>query len=263
MGKGASGERSRVLAPVIPIPLESGAGAFAGPQAEEVFTHSAVISTVRISPRTPVLELPWHHVRSAEDLLAVAVRIAGQPRIALDTETTGLDPAECSVRLLQIATPEEAFVIDGALDLALLAPVLADPGTLKVLHNAAFDVPVLRRAGIALPADRVVCTLTLERLLSEGGDPTTSNSLASTASRRLKVVLDKRPRAEIATTPELTEVHWEYAARDVIVLLPMLASQERELRERGLVEEALTRTRTMRAELDRLLPESAPDRIAA
>jgi len=61
--------------------------------------------------------------------------------VALDLETTGLDPRHAEIRLVQISTGEETFVIDclkrDEADLRILVEALA--GTPIVAHGAAFE----------------------------------------------------------------------------------------------------------------------------
>ncbi|MCB1507297.1 MAG: DNA polymerase I, partial [Hyphomicrobiaceae bacterium] len=97
-------------------------------------------------------------------------------RIALDTETDGLDPQQAGLVGISLATaPGRAAYIplahtsgDGDLlsettapeqvrldrAIALLKPLLEDASTLKVLQNAKFDLAILARHGIAVaPVD--------------------------------------------------------------------------------------------------------------
>ncbi|GBQ98570.1 DNA polymerase I [Acetobacter nitrogenifigens DSM 23921 = NBRC 105050] len=85
---------------------------------------------------------------------------------ALDTETDGLDPLQarmvgfslatapgraCYVPLLHEGTLDQPTgeQLDTATAVEILAPLLTDPGVLKVFHNAKFDVLILARAGAA------------------------------------------------------------------------------------------------------------------
>jgi DNA polymerase-1 len=92
--------------------------------------------------------------------------------VAIDTETDSIDPQRATLLGLSLATaPGRACYVplrhedaEGApaagqlaadAAVAALAPVLTDPGVLKVFHNAKFDLAVLRRAGAppAAPID--------------------------------------------------------------------------------------------------------------
>ncbi|MDQ3604416.1 MAG: bifunctional 3'-5' exonuclease/DNA polymerase, partial [Actinomycetota bacterium] len=74
-------------------------------------------------------------VTIAEDLAAVAKTLQGEEAIGVDLETTALSPRDGRVRLLQLATPEDTFVVDvfEAGDLSPLTEVL-EGGPVKVGH---------------------------------------------------------------------------------------------------------------------------------
>ncbi len=95
---------------------------------------------------------------------AIAAELQRADRIALDTETTGLDPRRAGLVGLSFSVrPGEATYIpvghvgdgqpdqldrDGVLD--RLRPVLEDPARPKVGQNLKFDIQVLRRAGVTV-----------------------------------------------------------------------------------------------------------------
>src|SRR5215212_6131174 len=86
-------------------------------------------------------------VATGDDLKQALAAISGHPVIGADTETTGLDPLSSRVRLLQIATPERAYVFDlfqiAAFDHAALRELLSSPQPIKVFHNAKFDAKMI------------------------------------------------------------------------------------------------------------------------
>ena len=109
---------------------------------------------------------------SAGALAAWVERAQRAGGCAIGTETDGLDPMQAALVGLSLATgPGRACYVplrhEGDLDhptgaqldtaaaIAALAPLLADPGTLKIFHNAKFDLLVLERAGAgrARPVD--------------------------------------------------------------------------------------------------------------
>ena len=83
-------------------------------------------------------------VTTAEDLAAVAKTLQSAEAIGLDIETTALSPRDGGVRLLQLATPEETFVID-AFEVSDLSPLTEalEGGPVKVGHNLKFDYQFL------------------------------------------------------------------------------------------------------------------------
>ena len=85
--------------------------------------------------------------------------------IALDLETTGLDPREHKVRLLQLATEGGTWVVDCfKVDPDPLFPVLAQKKLL--VHNALFDLGFLYQMGLCIGEDgEVVDTMLTSQLL--------------------------------------------------------------------------------------------------
>ena len=94
-------------------------------------------------------------------------RAAAAPLLAVDLETSALDPIDCQIAGYALADAEgrAAYIpvghrgelgveVEGQLDAELvreaLRPVLEDPSVPKVLHNAKFDTKVLARHGIQL-----------------------------------------------------------------------------------------------------------------
>ena len=84
-----------------------------------------------------------------------------QPRVALDTESTSLDPLQADLVGLSFAwsATDAVYVPIGHTEgqqvprdraLELLAPLLEDPSVPKVGQNLKYDLAVLRRAGVEL-----------------------------------------------------------------------------------------------------------------
>jgi DNA polymerase-1 len=129
-------------------------------------------------------------VAAAEDLAAIAKRLQDAEAIGVDVETTALSPRDGGVRLLQLATPEETFVIDvfEVTDLSPLKEVLEN-GPIKTLHNGKFDYQFLYDLhGILLSP--VFDTMLAAQVLS-GGNYAASYSLEAVAERYLDESLDK------------------------------------------------------------------------
>ena len=84
------------------------------------------------------------------DLLPqIAEALEKAEAVGVDVETTALSPRDGEMRLLQLATPDETFVIDvfAVRDLSALKEVLED-GPTKALHNCLpLDTLVLTPSG--------------------------------------------------------------------------------------------------------------------
>jgi ribonuclease D len=92
-------------------------------------------------------DTPFTLVTDKQTAEAALTAISQFSTLGADTETTGLDPFRSRVRLLQIATPEHAFVFDlfayPAMADAPLRQWFADPHVTKIFHNAKFDLKML------------------------------------------------------------------------------------------------------------------------
>ncbi len=130
--------------------------------------------------------------------------------------------------LVQISTRSRDYIIDPlAVDLAPLGVVLADPGIVKVLHGAEFDILLLKRElGIEFAGlfDTRVAAASL------GFE---APGLASVLDEWLGETLDKRfQRSDWGKRP-LSEGQLDYARSDTCFLLELAESMRADLREQG------------------------------
>jgi len=172
-------------------------------------------------------------VTDAYDLAGIAEPLEDAEVVGVDIETTALSPRDGRMRLLQLATPEETFIVDvfEVGDLAPLKEVL-ESGPVKVLQNAKFDYAFLKAEhGISLSP--IFDTMLAAQLLA-GGDQSPSYALEAVAERHAGIELDKSARGE-DWTGELSEAQIEYAARDAAVLMPLRERLAEELKEEKLV----------------------------
>jgi len=170
--------------------------------------------------------------------------------IGADTETTGLDPFTSRVRLLQLATPDQVFIIDlfkvRALDHAGLRTLLTGDEPVKVLHNAKFDVKMLLHH-FKLETGGVFDTLLASKLVAAGGD--VGHGLAAVSDRHLGVEVDKSAQMS-DWSGEISEEQHRYAAKDAALMLPLHEKLSGDLERLGLNEVA-------RIEFECVLPLSA------
>ena len=84
-------------------------------------------------------------VTDPDDLPGIASTLEAAEAIGTDTETTSLSPRDGGARLLQLAVPEQTFVVDlfEVRDISPLKEVLED-GPVKVFHNSKFDYQFLK-----------------------------------------------------------------------------------------------------------------------
>src|SRR5918995_1808652 len=171
-------------------------------------------------------------VTDAGELSGVAQALAGAETIGADIETTDLSPRDGKTRLLQLATPDETFVVDAfaVRDLSPLRGVLKG-GPVKAFHNSKFDYQfLLAEHGISLSP--IFDTMLAAQLL-DGGEYGASYALEAVAERYLDEAVDKSER-RADWSGELSRAQLEYAARDAAILLPLRERLAERLEEEGL-----------------------------
>ena len=158
-------------------------------------------------------------VTDTKDLAGVAEVLENAEAIGVDIETTALNPRDGKMRLLQLATPRETFVVDvfEVRDLSPLEGALEN-GSAKILHHGKFDQAFLwAEHGISLSP--IFDTMLAAQLL-DGGEYASSYALEAVAERYLDETVDKTARRE-DWSGELSREQLEYAARDAAILLPL------------------------------------------
>ena len=158
-----------------------------------------------------------------------------EQRIAVDTETSGLDWTTETLELVQLYSASTGPVLvhriaDGPSN---LARVLAADAVTKVFHFAPFDLRFLN-ARRALKVSNVACTKAASKLL----DPSlasTEHSLAPLVERYLGEHLSKGAvRTSDWGRDELTSEQIEYAVGDVQHLLNLHEVLLTRMHDRGL-----------------------------
>jgi DNA polymerase-1 len=155
---------------------------------------------------------------------ALAEHLARESPVALDLETTGLDPHQAKVRLVSLATSEGTWVVDAFhVPLDGLRPVL-EGAPRKICHNAKCEARFLMASGIQRPGP-FFDTLLADQVL---GGRSYGRSLAEVTNEYLDQKLDKSQQKS-NWSQALTPEQLDYARRDAEVLLGLAAAQEREL----------------------------------
>jgi DNA polymerase I len=141
--------------------------------------------------------------------------------IAIDTETTGLDPLKDRIRLVQIAAVDCPVII---IDLFKVPPGTLDPlrkllqgNPIKVLQNAKFDLKFLHQAGLPL-GGKLFDTMLAAQLLAAGVRSHGYN-LAELVQVYLGEELSKEQRRSDWSNASLSPEQLAYAARDAAILL--------------------------------------------
>lgn len=141
--------------------------------------------------------------------------------LGLDTETTGLHPTTGRLRLIQLFTGRETYIIDcftvnGELIKQRLGPILEDPHIVKIMHNAKFDNMWLMSA-LDITPRRIFDTFLASKILSGGLFTIGGHGLAGVVSRYLRRPLNKTSQKSDWSGP-LSPEQLAYAAGDVAYL---------------------------------------------
>ena len=179
---------------------------------------------------------PFTLAENTDDLKHAMARLAGRPLLALDLETSGLDPHSERVVLVSVGDDSEQLLVDcRQASLEPLVPLLQGP-VVKVTHNGAFDVAMLRSLGIR--TENVLDTMLIEQVIQNGRE-TGSRSLAALCDRYLGVALDKTERLGFGrASGAFSPAQLEYARRDILATYQVLLEQMPRLSADGLEDTA-------------------------
>lgn len=177
----------------------------------------AVIVTFRMSgvyqPRNPV---SW--VESPEATAELCSRLANEPLIGLDVETTLDEPR--TLCTIQLSTAEHNWIID-ALAVKDMTPVKAlmeNSAVTKVIHNALFEEQIFSRHGIRIA--HVYDTLPVSRKKHKKQSDL-GHKLGDVCERELGIYLDKSLQTSDWTRRPLSPEQIAYAAVDAEVLVDL------------------------------------------
>ena len=163
--------------------------------------------------------------------------------IAVDTETTGMDPYTCDLLSLQLGDNNKQYVIDAkSVDITLYKELLETKEL--IFHNAKFDLRFLYHKKI-VPI-KIFDTFLTERILTTGID-TARRGLDAVTYKYCKIELDKTVRGVIHREGLSTRVI-KYAAYDVKFLHEIMRKQKVFLEEKNL-----TRTSSLDNEFAQVL----------
>ena len=121
----------------------------------------------------------YHSVDTPERFGAFLDELKRQPRFCVDTETTAIDPLRADLvglsfcwksgeaYYLPLRGPASSSLLDPAVTLDALRPILGDPTIEKVGQNIKYDILALKRAGVDLHGP-LTDTMVLSYLLESG-----------------------------------------------------------------------------------------------
>jgi DNA polymerase-1 len=196
---------------------------------EDTLAHQANRKT---QPNSPSLNLNWRYITTTHQLDTEVARRLTRKALGIDTETTGLDPHQDQVRLVQIATAGmPTLVIDlWAVDEThALKTLLASPA-LKVGHTLKFDWQMLATSGLPLHGPFFDAYLA-HKVLNAGLK--VKSSLAAIVQECLGVTLDKSAQRS-SFAGHLSDEQLQYAAWDAAYSLALRQPLAQRLRQASI-----------------------------
>lgn len=162
--------------------------------------------------------------------LAGAARVLGQAKIiGVDIEADSLYHYFEKVCLIQIATESVSYVMDplALKDLSALHPVFSNPRIRKVFHGADYDIRSLYR-DFRLEVENLFDTQLACKFLG-----LRETGLEALLRSRFQVELNKKYQQADWSQRPLFPKMVEYAAMDVMYLIPLARMLEKELEEKS------------------------------
>jgi ribonuclease D len=170
-------------------------------------------------------------ITTTADLTAACIRLAQHPVVTVDTEflrETTYYPLLCVV---QLASPDEAIVIDalaGGIDLQPFFALMADETVLKVFHAARQDIEIIwHRAGMV---PKPIFDTQVAAMVLGYGDSIAYDQLVERITGHRP---DKTHRFTDWSRRPLTDEQTHYAVSDVTHLRDVFAALDADLKKRG------------------------------
>lgn len=156
------------------------------------------------------------------------------PRLAVDTETRGLNTQRDRLCLVQMCDESGVVSLVQVGDMqdkgqSRLKQLLESPRVEKVFHYARFDLAALRH-WLGIQVQPVWCTRTASRLIRTYTD---RHGLKDLARELLGIDMDKEQQSSDWASATLSDKQLAYAASDVIHLLAIQSQLDEMLRREG------------------------------
>lgn len=157
------------------------------------------------------------------------------PVFSFDLETTGLNPHDSRILLMQIGTPKHQYVIDvNHANIEPLRNFLHSYEYKKIIHQAKFEQKFCQYH-LGTVINNVFDTMLAEQIIMS---EQFGRSLAYVVHKYSGVILDKEAQTSFIGMKPMqmfTDDQLEYAARDVEVLFDVMEKQKVELIESGQI----------------------------
>ena len=170
-------------------------------------------------------------ITSTAELAETCAQFAKHDYVTVDTEflrETTFWPILC---LIQMATPDEAVIVDpmaDGIDLAPFFELMADKSVVKVFHAARQDVEIVHNLGNLLPEP--IFDTQVAAMVCGYGDSIAYNMLASKVNG---AVIDKSSRFTDWSHRPLTDKQLDYALADVTHLRDIYEHLKERLEKQG------------------------------
>lgn len=169
--------------------------------------------------------MAYQYITKQAEVDRLLPTLMSQPSWGLDTETTGLNPIDDKVILLQIGNEKVQYMFDTrVVNLDPLKPFFESREIKKVGFNLKFDYKMIK-SSLGIEVENLRCLYLGERLLWNGLVSSKTRgffSLDQTMKRRLEIELDKSmQKSFIGHQGAFTEDQLLYAAKDVEYMLAL------------------------------------------
>src|SRR5919205_2094264 len=169
-------------------------------------------------------------ITTTEQLAEVCVRLAGHPFVTVDTEFLRESTYYPILCVVQIASPEEAVVIDAlaeGIDLKPFFALMADEKVLKVFHAARQDIEIIWHRSGLLP--HPIFDTQVAAMVLGYGDSIAYDQLVERITGHRP---DKTHRFTDWSRRPLTKEQMHYAVSDVTHLRDVFAALDADLKKR-------------------------------
>lgn len=182
----------------------------------------------------------YEYIRDKSQAEKAIEKLSKEEIIAIDVESTGLDPYLSELLIVQVGTETVSYIFDvKTIDLKNIKSfksLLENKKVLKLLQNAKFDYKMIKNQ-LNIQMGNVYDTMLGELVLTAGLP--SSVSLLDLSRRYLDLDLDKGIRKtfeKLVPGQKLSEPQLEYGALDTLVLFPIFHQQWPKMQKENLIK---------------------------
>ena len=171
----------------------------------------------------------YRFIETVPELEQMARILGGEKIIGVDLEADSMYHYFEKVCLIQLATESHIFVVDplAVKNLSSFRPVFADLGIRKVFHGSDYDIRSLYK-DFGIEVNHLFDTQIACKFLG-----LRETGLEAVLRTKFQVTLDKKFQKKDWSARPLSLEMIEYAATDVMHLIPLARLLERELKDKG------------------------------